>query len=168
MRLRSVPSGFLPVVLMPAVSFQSRAEGLCHDKKPRSVDGSADARSAEIRRRDGVVLTFQVSRNTVEPSKSIRARNLFSKADVRATLRDELAPRRPKIAGIIGTSALPAGAEGLTGARACPRRPRFGPACEPEGVGPSADAGEEVAVTESSEISPGNIEDRSSVHFAIG
>lgn len=168
MRFLVVPSGFVPVVLIPAVSFQSRAEGLCHDEKPRSVDGSADARSAEIRRRDGVVLTFHVSRNTVEPSKSIRACNLFSKADDRAALGDELEPRRPKVARIIGTNALPAGAERLTGTGACPRLPRRGPTCKPEGVGPSADPGEEMTVRESSEISPGNIDDGSSVHFAIG
>jgi hypothetical protein len=158
----------VPVVFMPAVSFQSRADGLCHDKKARSVDGSADARSAQIRRRDGVVLTFHVSRNTVEPSKSVRARNLFSKDNDRAALCDELEPRWPKIAGIVGTSCCPDGAEGLTGTAARPDRPRRGPAGEPERIRPSANAGEEMTLLESVEVISGNINDGSRVNFAIG
>jgi hypothetical protein len=47
---------------------------------------------------------------------------------------------------------LARGAEGLAGARACPNRSVIGPAGESQGVGPSADAGEEVALSVSIEI----------------
>lgn len=112
----------------------------------------ADARSAEIRRPDGVIRLFQVSRNTIEPSKSIRARNLLTKDDVREALADELEPRRPKMARIVGAIFLPGVAERLAGTGACPDWPFVWPSGEPQGVGPSADAGEEMALDEAGEV----------------
>jgi hypothetical protein len=112
----------------------------------------ADARSAEITRPDGVVRRFQVSRNTIEPSKSIRARNLLTKDDCRAALRNELVPRRPKVARIIGAIAFPRTRERLTGTTPGPDGSLVRPSGEAQGVAPSADAGEEMALGKSSNI----------------
>jgi len=49
-------------------------------------------------------------------------------------------------------------AEGLTGTRSCPDFAVVGPSGEPEGVGPDADPGEEVALGEASEIVGSNID----------
>lgn len=48
-----------------------------------------DARRAEIKRPEGVALSFHVSLYNVEPSKAVLARNLFTKDDVRLALADE-------------------------------------------------------------------------------
>ncbi len=50
---------------------------------------SADARSRENRRPEGVACSFQVSRNKVEPRAASRTFNLLPKDDVRATLVNE-------------------------------------------------------------------------------
>jgi len=40
-----------------------------------------DARSAQIRRPDGVTASFQVSENKIEPREAVLARRLLSKDD---------------------------------------------------------------------------------------
>jgi hypothetical protein len=57
--------------------------------------GRADARSANIGRRDGVARSFQVSLYKVEPLKPGAAFNLFAKDDWRAALADEMEERWP-------------------------------------------------------------------------
>jgi hypothetical protein len=59
--------------------------------------GRAEARSAEIERPEGVVRSFQVSLNKVEPSESVTARNLLSKDWYVTSLcmLDEMEPRWP-------------------------------------------------------------------------
>jgi len=54
-----------------------------------------EARSANIRRPNGVTRSFQVSLYKVEPSKSVLARNLLAKHDVRLALADEVIERWP-------------------------------------------------------------------------
>ncbi|MEG3175882.1 hypothetical protein U1872_06540 [Sphingomonas sp. RB3P16] len=54
-----------------------------------------DARSAQIDRPAGVIRSFQVSLNKVEPTESVLARNLFSKDVRRAALLDEIVPSGP-------------------------------------------------------------------------
>jgi hypothetical protein len=48
------------------------AAGVTHEPKSLSDVRSADARSADIERIEGVVRTFHVSRNKIEPSESSR------------------------------------------------------------------------------------------------
>jgi hypothetical protein len=112
-----------------------------------------DDRCAHINRPEGVIRCFQVERNTIEPSKSVRARNLFTKADERAELLNELEPRRPKVARIVGASAFPGRAERLAGAGSGPGLSVIWPASESERIRPSSDAGEEMALVEASEVS---------------
>lgn len=56
---------------------------------------STDARSAQIDRPDGVVLSFQVSLNKVEPTEAVFARNLLSKDLRRSADANEMVPVRP-------------------------------------------------------------------------
>jgi hypothetical protein len=57
--------------------------------------GRADARRAEIERPIGVARSFQVSLYKVDPSKSVFARNLLTKDDVRLALLDEVVESWP-------------------------------------------------------------------------
>jgi hypothetical protein len=155
------PSTVTPVALIFDGSEQRPPFGVFgvgHEPEPLPDVERADARSAQIRRPDGVVLAFQVSRNTVEPSKSIRARNLFAKDDCRAALANEPEPRRPKMARIGGAIAFPGGREWLTGATPAPDSAVVRPSGKSEGVTPAADAGEEMTLDESSEIVGPNID----------
>jgi hypothetical protein len=60
-------------------------------------------------------MSFQVIRHAIKPMMGNRRRNLFAKDDWRAALRDELLPRRPKIAGIVPASLGAGAREGLAG-----------------------------------------------------
>jgi hypothetical protein len=62
----------------------SFACGLGHEVKPLAEHRRTVPRSAGIGRPDGVTLSFQVSRNNIEPSKSVFRRNLFAKDMLRA------------------------------------------------------------------------------------
>jgi len=73
----------------------SNAAGVGHEPKPLSDVRSADARSADIDRPDGVTFDFQVSVNKVEPSEAVLACNLLAKDDRRSALRDEPVPSGP-------------------------------------------------------------------------
>ena len=66
-----------------------------HPVKSLSDVRRPEARSALIERPEGVVRTFHVRLYKVEPSKPVRARNLFAKNDVRAALFDKMEKRRP-------------------------------------------------------------------------
>ena len=59
---------------------------------------SADARSRDTDRPAGVVFSFQVSLNKVEPAVVNRCFNLFTKDNWRAALADEIKPNGPKMA----------------------------------------------------------------------
>jgi hypothetical protein len=78
-RPRSALSGTSTSGLPP--SFQSRVVGVGHEPQPLPDVRRADARSAQIRRPDGVALSFQVSLNKVEPPKAVFACNLLAKDD---------------------------------------------------------------------------------------
>jgi hypothetical protein len=62
------------------------------------------------------------------------------------------------VALIVAATLLARGAEGLAGATTCPNRSVIGPSCKSQGVGPSADTGEEMALLVSSEIVSSNID----------
>jgi hypothetical protein len=126
--------------------------------------GRADAASWKYGRPAGVAFLFQVRENKVEPAPANCRLNLLSKNDCRAALGDERKPRRPQVASVIGRLSRAGCGEGLAGARACPNRSVIGPAGESEGNGPSADAGEEMALSVSGKIVRPHVNDASLVN----
>jgi len=69
--------------------------GVAHEVQSLPDVRRPEARSAGIRRPDGVTRSFQVSRNNVEPSKPVFARNLLAKDCVRRALANEPEPCGP-------------------------------------------------------------------------
>jgi hypothetical protein len=128
----------------------------------------ADARSAQIGGPDGISQLFHFTTNSGEPLTPSRACNLLSKHDWRAALGDELGEDGPEVPGVVEALAFAGGAERLAGARRRPDRLIDGPAGELEGVGPAADAGEEVALGEAGDFACSQVGDRSLIDFAIG
>jgi hypothetical protein len=127
----------------------------------------AEARSAQICRPNGVARCFQVSVYSVEPAEAVLARNLFSKDDWRAALCDEPVELGPEMALVLDALALACGTERLAGAGAGPDRSVVSPSGEAEGVGPDADACEEVALCEIAQIRSLNAGDAAVVNDAI-
>jgi hypothetical protein len=113
---------------------------------------STDARSAQIGRPDGVTLSFQVSRNSVEPHESSRARNLLAKDDWRVALADEPEPSRPEVALVVCPASASGDAEGLAGTTSGPNRELIWPARELERVLPHSNPGEGVEAASSRDI----------------
>jgi hypothetical protein len=117
-----------------------------------------DARSADIERPSGVSRVFQVSEYKVEPLQPVLACNLLAKHDIRAALGDEPEEDRPEVSLVVGALPLARRRERLAGAGACPDGSVVGPSGKPESVGPSADAGEEVAGDEAPKVIRSNID----------
>jgi hypothetical protein len=101
-----------------------------HEVKPLPDVRRTDARSAQIRRPDGVTRTFQVSLNKVEPLESVRVRNLLTKNDCRPALLNESEPGGPEVSVIVEAFLAAGSRERLTRARTCPHRQIVGPASE--------------------------------------
>jgi hypothetical protein len=112
----------------------------------------ADARSAQIRRPDGVTRSFQVKLYSVEPLKAVLACNLLAKDDWRAALADEMVERGPKVPLVSKPCSFACRAERLTGTGASPDRAVVGPSGEAQGVGPDSDTGEEVDLGVSAQV----------------
>ena len=130
---------------LPDLPASSRV-GDSHEPQPLTDVRGADARSAQIRRPDGVIRTFHVRRNNVEPPCPIRTRNLLSKDDWRATLLDETEPVGPEVSFVGDALSFSGCAEGLTRATSGPNGNIICPTGEPKRVRPAADSGEEVAL----------------------
>jgi hypothetical protein len=132
--------------------------------------GRAEARSAEIERPEGVIRTFHVSLNKVEPSKSVWARNLFSKNRYVSRLRvlDEMEPRGPKVPLVSEPSRFACRAERLAWATASPNRTVIVPPRKAKRVAPDADSGEEMALGVRSKVIWFNIFDAPFIHHAGG
>ena len=128
--------------------------------------GRTDASSREINRPDGIIFCFQVTENCVEPIK--RMRNLFSKDNCRAALRDEAVELGPQVALVGGAPALTGSAERLAGTASRPHSLIVRPSGKTKCIGPSANSGEEVALRMASEIVATNIGDAALVNDAIG
>ena len=152
----------------PALPRLSAAIGVGHGDKvePLSDMRTAEARSAQIARPEGVVRAFHVSRYKIEPIE--RARNLLSKHDWRAALVNEPEPDGPEVARVGEAFLLSGGAEGLAGARAGPDGLVVGPSSAAQGVAPDADPGEEVTLVERMKVFRLNIMYAPLVHFAVG
>ena len=97
-------------------------------------------------RPNGVVFTFQVCGNKIEPTVPNRRRNLLAKDNIRAALADEVEPHGPEVPVIFDALLISGGAERLAGARACPNRSVVGPSGEPQGAALPSDTGEEMAL----------------------
>jgi hypothetical protein len=137
-----------------------------HEEQPLPNVRSAEARSAQIGRPDGVSLRFQVSANSVEPLKASAIRNLLSKDRCRSSLADETEPGGPQVALVLGSSPLPGARNGLAGAGASPDRKLVWNPGKPERAGPCSDASEEVGLLESSEVGWAKVDHTPFVHGA--
>jgi hypothetical protein len=130
----------------------SECPGVGHEVESLPDVRRADARSAGIRRPDGVTRSLQVSRNKVEPREARAARNLFAKHDVRAALADEPEPVGPEVPGVGKASGFARCAERLARAGAGPDGPVVRPAGAAQRVAPHPDSGKEVALPEPPQI----------------
>ena len=128
--------------------------------------GRAEARSAGIRRPDGVARSFHVSLYKVEPTKSVFARNLLAKDDCRSALLNKPMEGGPKVPLVSKPSAFACRAERLARAGTGPDGPVVGPAGAAQGVGPDGDAGKEVALGVSGQIGGCDIFDAPFVYVA--
>jgi len=126
---------------------------------------SADARSRDIGRPDGVANPFQVRRNKVKPSDLNRPRNLLSKDDWRPALLDEPVPVGPKVPLVSKPLSFAWRAEGLAGAGACPHGTPVRPSGEAEGIGPDSDSGEPVALCEPPDVVGADVPDVTLVYL---
>jgi hypothetical protein len=127
-----------------------------------------DARSAQIGGPDGISQCFQVSAYSGEPLPSSLARNLLSKDDWRQALLNEVTEDGPEVPVVVGAAAFTGNAEGLAGQTGSPYRALTGPAGEVEGVGPPADAGEEVGRVVPDEVRGGDVMDAPVIDVSRG
>jgi hypothetical protein len=123
--------------------------GVGHPKKSLADVRRVDARRAQIRRRAGVVLSFQVSEYSIEPVEGKFARNLLANDNWRRALANEREPDRPKVAIVAESLPLSSVAEGLAGAAPGPDGAVFRPAREGKRERPAADSAKEVTLSES-------------------
>jgi hypothetical protein len=103
----------------------------------------------------------------VEPRPSSRSANLFANDCCRAALADEPPECRPEVTSVCNASAAPRSGEGLAGTGAGPDVVAIGNPSKSQGVAPSADPGEEVALDESAQVGWFDIEDASFIDFPI-
>ena len=113
-----------------------------------------------------VAFCLQVRRNKVEPSVGNRRLNLLTNDKLRSALRDEAEELRPQVPLVLRAALLPRRGERL--ARARPR-PAFEAlhAREPEGIGPPADSGKEMALGIPLEIFWLNFRDASLIYVPL-
>jgi hypothetical protein len=102
----------------------------------------------------------------VDPRICVFARNLLSKDDCRLALADEPMEVRPEVPLVIKPSSRACRAERLARTGTSPNRSIIGPAGAAKGVGPNADAGEEMALGVGLEVIRMNILDRAFVYVA--
>jgi hypothetical protein len=135
--------------------------GVGHKVKPVAPMWRADTRSRKYHRPNRVSDLFQVILNLVEPATWVFrsdafncCTNLLAKDRDRAALRNEAGEVWPEMPLVVESVPAAAGtAEGLAGTRASPHRLVVGPTRKTQGVGPAADASEEVTLLEAAEVS---------------
>ena len=126
--------------------------------EPLAYMRGVDRESWEIDAPAGVAFSFQISANSVEPTVASRSRNLFSHDDRGPDGTDEAMKVGPQVPWIVCAGAFARDRERLAGAASGPHRPVVWPPGEAEGVRPSPDPGEEVALCEPSDVIRGNID----------
>jgi hypothetical protein len=144
----------------------SVAVGVGHPPKPLSPVRRADARSAKIDRRKGVVRCFHVSVHMVEPVECKRARSLLTNDCARAALADEIAPDGPEVTFVGEAVAFSGLAEGLAGATSGPDGAVIRPSRKSKSMRPDPYAGEEVALREASQIIRPHVHNAAIIDFA--
>jgi hypothetical protein len=102
--------------------------------------------------------------NKVDPLHS--ARNLFAKDCCRSSLLDKPQPGRPKVPLVSKPRLAACRGERLAWAASGPNRPVIRPTSKTQGVAPSADAGEKVALIIARKVSGGNVKDGTLVNVA--
>ena len=107
------------------------------------------ARRRERDRPDSVIQGFQVSVYKVDPRVCVFACNLLSKDDCRLKLADEVLEGWPQVPLVIKPSSFACRAERLARTGTSPNRSVVAPSGRPEGMGPNANACEEMALCES-------------------
>lgn len=112
----------------------------------------ADARSAQIARPNGVVRTFQIRLNKIEPLQSSLACNLLAKDCWRFLLLNEMEPAGPKVPLVSKPTALACRGERLARTASSPNFSMIGNTRESKRVAPAADAGEEMTLVVGSEF----------------
>jgi hypothetical protein len=156
----------------------SRAESILECASAIVVDGTevdpladvrrTNTRRAKIRCPDGVARCFETITNMIEPSVSIRARNLLSKDDWRLALFDEPEPRGEEMPAI-GDAVSRAGVtERLTWRGARPNGNGIGPPGEPKSETPDPDPREEVRLCSMNQIGRRKIFDAPIIHISGG
>jgi len=126
-----------------------------------------DARSAQIGSRCGIAHSFQVSEYSGEPVAASLARNLLAKDDWRRALADEISEDGPEMALVCGSELLTGAGERLTRARSRPDGLIVRHSRKTQGVRPSTDPGEEVALMVSDQLCWLDIHDATFVHRAF-
>lgn len=130
--------------------------------------GGVHGASRDIDPPAGVTFARQISDNSVEPTIASRSRNLFSHDDSGPAGGDEAKEVGPQMPRIVCTGSFAGDRERLARAGAGPDFTVVGPSGEAGGVGPSADAGEEMALGVSSQVFGPDIHDAPLVHVAVG
>lgn len=143
---------------MPGLSLWSRVVGVGH--KPETVPsvGRVDGTSRDNGRPAGVADAFQVSEHSVEPILANRRRNLFSHEDSGPAGTGESKKVGPQVPIVSLRFSFARDAERLAGRGARPQLPVVWPPCDAGCEGPSAEAGEEMALCESGEVAGLNID----------
>jgi hypothetical protein len=142
------------------------ASGVGHPVVAVSDMRGADARSRKRDTPEGVTQGFHVSLYKVDPSVCALSRNLLSKDDCRAALRDEPVEGGPQVPLVSKPISFACRAERLAWAGSGPDRTVVGPSRETQGEAPHADSGEEVALIKSSKFIWPNIFDAPFVDLA--
>jgi hypothetical protein len=124
------------------------ALGVGHPVEPVADVRRTDARRRERDRPEGVTHGFQVIAYKVDPRVCVLACNLLSKDDCRATLFDEVMEVGPEVPLVSKPSSLACRAERLARTGTRPNRSVVAPSGSPEGLGPNANACEEMALRE--------------------
>jgi hypothetical protein len=145
---------------------RSTAVGVGHEPKAPADVRRSDACSAQIAGPEGISHVFQVSPYSGEPFTSILARNLLSKHSCRLALGDECVKSGPEVSFVGMALPLSRARKRLTGTGAGPHGSVVGPICEPEGVGPACNAGEEMALDVAAQIVGSDIDDGTLVNVA--
>ena len=104
--------------------------------------------------------------NKVDPRVCVLARNLLSNDDCRAALFDEVMEGWPQVPLVSKPSSFACRAERLARTGTSPNRSVVCPSCRSQGMGPDANAGEEMALREAAQVAGEDIFDTPFIHIA--
>lgn len=140
--------------------------GVGHNPESVTSVGRIDGTSRDNGRPAGVADGFHVSKHSVEPVLANRCRNLFSHPDSGPSGTEQAKLVGPQVPLVVVSEPLSCRAERLARTAASPELAVVRPASKSSCKGPSADAGEEVALGESDEVFGMDIDDAPGVDLA--